>query len=125
MKTPLLFALGLLPLAPLTAEAASYRCQTKGFCTNNVSCKPDDAYLEARDLPGGKMRFGWEESDARFVGDPIVKDQMVVYVASQNPGSIQAFTLADNLQGTMSVISVFGDDLYHSIQALTCVETSR
>ncbi|MEM1388903.1 MAG: hypothetical protein AAF748_11355 [Pseudomonadota bacterium] len=116
----------LLASAAPEASAATFRCQTKGFCTNSVSCKPDDAVLTARTLPGGRMQFGWEENDTRFVGDPIRKQNITVYVSTQaNDRSVQTFTLANNMQATMSVMSYFQDQLYHSIQSLTCVETSK
>jgi len=116
--------LSALTISPF-AEAASYRCQTKGFCTNALSCKPDDAYFVARTIPGGRMQFGWEDSDARFAGTPIRKDQVTLYVATDAPGSVQTFALAYDLSATMSVISVFDDQFYHSFQAMTCVEVTK
>ncbi|KPP91052.1 MAG: hypothetical protein HLUCCA08_14030 [Rhodobacteraceae bacterium HLUCCA08] len=111
-----------LPLAAQAQEARSLSCQTRGFCTNDVSCSPDDAVLLVDLLENGTALFGWD-GQTRFAGIPVEKDGLTIYMALDGSVAVQQFTLADDLEATMSVQTIIFDNLYHSIQALTCVET--
>lgn len=111
-----------LPLAAHAQEARSLSCQTRGFCTNEVTCTPDDAVLLVELLPNGTATFGWE-GQVSFVGVPVEKPGFTAYLSLNGERSIQTFTLAQDMSATMSVQTIIFDSLYHSIQSLTCVES--
>lgn len=111
-----------LPLAAQAQEARTLSCQTRGFCTNDVSCSPDDAVLLVDLMENGTALFGWE-GQVRFTGIPVEKPGFTIYMALGGEVAVQQFTLASDMTATMSVQTIIFDNLYHSIQSLTCLES--
>lgn len=99
--------------------AQNLNCQTQGYCTNALECSPDTERFQVRDLGGDRAQFGWEGNLA-FQAKAIRRDGIIVYIVTSSDTGVQMLTIAENLTATFAIVTTFGDQLYHSIQALNC-----
>lgn len=115
-----LFALALL--APLPALADTFRCQTAGYCTNDLECHPDTAVFLLETDKAGNATYGWDDPGAGVftaTGANRIEGATVWHLI--DPAFTQTLVLADTLQATFGLSSNIGGQLYTSFQALTCV----
>jgi len=105
-------------LAPALVQAQSLRCQTAGYCTNELECFDDSSVFILNDSKG-RFMMGWEE-EVIFPTAPVRYDGFTVYDHRGFSDSIQTLVVADNLSATFSISLMLFDGLYTSFQALTC-----
>lgn len=114
--------LALALLAPLPALADTYRCQTAGYCTNDLECFPDTAVFLLETDKSGNATYGWDDPSAGiFTANGGQRIEGATVWRLIDASFTQTLVLADNMQATFSLSSVLGGSLYTSFQALTCV----
>lgn len=114
--------LALALLIPVPALADNYRCQTAGYCTNDLECFPDTAVFLLQTDKAGGASYGWDDPGAgRFTASAGQRIDGATVWHLIAPSYTQTLVLADNMQATFSLSSNFDGRLYTSFQALTCV----
>jgi len=109
----------LIALVPATVQAESLRCETAGYCTNDLECFDDTSTFILQDNGKGTIMMGWE-GDVVFPTAPVRYDGFTLYEHRGFSDSIQTFVVADDLTATFGMSTIMFEQLYTSFQALTC-----